>query len=197
MQDLGTAIISIVLFVILLSSILFSGSIQKTQIVTENIIIESTQEFMDTVTDRGSITWGDYDKLVKSLSSTGGTFDLFVTVNRMYSIPDSSPLSPQIGSTDNGFVKDYRPVYGLSTRDGSWLRLDNDYDISTGEGPLFLRRHDLVTLLVKQTSSMQYQTNMLRRLNLSPGLREWSLARGSRNSGNHMVENENPPIEID
>jgi len=229
MADLKVIIIGVFVFVSLFGLIILSSNMHTHMIVSENTIIESLQEFLDTVTDRGAITWNDYDNLVTSLASTGGTFDVFVTVHRMFAIPDTSPLSPNFNPTPpagqmvGGFTRDYRPIHGVSTRDGSWnLLIERLYlhpghpqwieathlplfNISpthpelhiVGTGSIFMRRHDLVTLHVQQTSYMQHQLNMLRQLNLTPGLREWSHARGSRNAGNQMVDDSRPPICFD
>ena len=200
MADLKTIIIGIFIFVSLLGLIILSANIHTHQINSENTIIEAKQEFLDTVTDRGAITWADYDKLVTALSSTGGTFNIIITVQRMFAIPDNSPLSPageNPAAIMGGFTRDYRPIYGLSTRDGSFDRLQLPYNAETGEGTIFMRRHDLVTLHIQQTSYMQHQLNALRQMNLSQDLREWTLARASRNAGNQMVDNENPPIPFD
>ena len=193
MADLKVVIIGVVIFVTLLGLIILSANIHTHQIASENIITEAKQEFLDTVTDRGAITWHDYDNLVTSLASTGGTFDVTVTVQRMFSIPDSSALSPNHSTWDGvtyGFTRDYRPIHGISSKDGSWDALQWD-------GTIYIRRHDLVTLTIGQTSYMQHQTNMLRQLNLTPGLRTFTLARASRNSGNQMVDDEAPPILFD
>ena len=200
MADIKVAIIGLTIFVTLLGLIILSSNIHTHQIASENIIIEAKQEFLDTVTDRGAITWGDYDNLVTGLTATGGTFEIFVTVNRMFAIPDSSPLSPNYpptGGIMGGFTRDYRPIHGLSTRDGSWNRLQLPHNAEDGEGTIFMRRHDLVTLHIQQTSYMQHQLNMLRQLNMTPGLRQWTSARASRNAGNQMVDDERPPICFD
>ena len=201
MADIKVVTIGVVIFVSLLGLIILSSNIHTHQIASENIIIESKQAFLDTVTDRGAITWEDYDQLITSLAATGGTFDVFVTVNRMFAIPDTSPLSPQYpppgGLMVGGFTRDYRPIHGVSTRDGSWNRLRLPNNPVTGEGTIFMRRHDMVTLHINQTSYMQHQVNMLRQLNLTPGLRTWTLARSSRNAGNQMVDDERPPICFD
>ena len=206
MADLKVVVIGIVIFVSLLGLIILSANIHTHQIASENAIVEAKQEFLDTVTDRGAITWHDYDNLITALSATGGTFEVSVVVNRMFAIPDRSPLSPQTPTYEwdpiagvnrpvYGFIRDYRPIHGVSTRDGSWNRLQlNPADPDSGT--IFMRRHDLVTLTINQTSLMQHQTNMLRQLNMTPGLRTWTLARASRNAGNQMVDDEAAPIRV-
>ena len=201
MADIKVAIIGVVIFVSLLGLIILSANIHTHQIASENLIIEAKQEFLDTVTDRGALTWGDYDNLVTSLAATGGSFDIIAIVQRMFAIPDTSPLSPNYtpGTSPDmmvgGFTRDYRPIHGLSSRDGSWNNLRaNDADEG---GTIFLRRHDLITLHIHQTSYMQHQLNLLRQLNITPGLRNWTLARSTRNAGNQMVDDERPPICFD
>ena len=168
MADLKVVIIGIVIFISLLGLIILSANIHIHQINAENTIVEATQTFLDTVSDRGSLTWRDYDQLVTALNSTGGTFEITVTIQRMFAIPDSSPLSPNYVPPDPadpqpiqyGFTRDYRPIYGFSSKEGSFSRireaehecplcgegcLDITHDqrrVVVGTGTIFMRRHD-------------------------------------------------------
>ena len=197
MADLKVIVIGIIIMVTLFGLIIMSANIHTHQIASENIIIEAKQTFLDTVTDRGAIVWNDYDSLITRLAATGGTFEVYVTVHRMFAIPDTSPLSPVFGiapaGQEIGFTRDYRPVHGLSTRDGSFTAIN---PMAGGEA-VFLRRHDMVTLRLEQTSMMQHQVNALQQLNMQPGLRTWTLARASRNSGHQLIEGAPPPMPVE
>jgi len=192
------SVISYVIFVttcvFLTGYIIFSQYINTRAVESEQMITEAMQTFLDTVTDRGAITKRDYDQLMVSLGATGGTFNVTVIAQRMFAIPNSSPLTPG-GSAPIGapaeFTRDYRPIHGWSTADGSFAELEGP------DGAIFFRRHDLLSVTLDQTTFMSHQLNMGRQQNMPQYMRTWNFARGVRNSGNLMVENERPPICFD
>jgi hypothetical protein len=185
------AIFTVITCIFIVGFIIFSQWINTRAVESEQTITEATQTFLDTVTDRGALTRRDFDMLMANLGATGGTFDVTVIVERMFAIPNTSPLSPLYDPSavvPSDFVRDYRHIHGFSTRDGSFASLTE---------PLMLRRHDLVSLQIRQTSFMDHQLNMTRQQNMPQFMREWYFARGVRNSGNLMIENESPPICFD
>lgn len=183
------AIASYMLFlftaVLVIVYVIYSTYVHQQMTEKELMIEEACKSYLDIVSDKGAVTSRDYDIFLTKLGATGASYKVSLTVKRLYAIPTTSPLS---WGTDSGFTKDYRPAYGFSS---------DEANFPTSTDPVYLKKFDIITLSVQQTSMMSYQKVMLSQTKLTPSLREWNFARGVRNSGSNVVNNEAPPIPYD
>jgi hypothetical protein len=174
---------------------LFSFFIHQEAVRTELQINEACKTYLDTVTDKGAITNHDYMIFLDDLGKAGGGFEISMTVNRLYAVPDD----------DLGYTNEYLPAYAFSSdtpvTDADVVPaaavIGNSTRFPAGtavDDAQYLRKFDVVRLVVKQTSMMKWQVNVLRQMGISNSLREWSFARGCRDSGSTQVKNEPPPI---
>jgi len=155
----------------------------------ETQINEAMHTFIETVVDRGALHQNDVDLLLGQLVGTGGTFEFSIVVNRLFPIPHTSPLNPHFNTAGaSGFVMDFRPIHGFSTMDGSLHTLDE---------PLILRRHDNLSIVLRQATLMPHQLNQERQFGFAQTHRTWTFSRAVRNDGNAQVGNEAPPIRFD
>lgn len=180
------SILSYTLFVItaalLIAYVLFSTWIHNEAVEKTLIFDQAVKTFLDTITDKGALSERDYSVLVNHLGRTGGAFDITVTVERMYAVPDAS----------GGFVQDYRPAYAFSSRLGDFPYTDGvGNDIIPTQ---YFRKFDLVTVTIQQTAMMGYQRNQIAQLMQPTHLRSWTFTRGVRSDGNSIINNEPPPI---
>ena len=184
--------LSITLAVMAINYLNVSNQTKESAMKSEVVIDNATRAFLDKVADSGAITAKDYTSLISSLQSTGGTFNVNITVTRLYPIP-----YPHEGGN---YYLDYRPAYGwLSTRGGfSADYKDPNWQAEHGSpvpiGVQYLVKGDSVALQVKQVDAMDYQRSIVTRLGTGVNLGEWSLSKAVRDTGNAIVGNQQDPL---
>lgn len=192
MRNIIGFMLSITLTVMAINYMNVSNQTKESAMKSEVVIDNATRAFLDKVADSGAITAKDYTTLVSSLQSTGGTFNVNITVTRLYPIPDPHE--------EGNYYLDYRPAYGwLSTRGG----FPNDYKDPNWQaehgspvpvGVQYLVKGDNVALQVNQVDAMDYQRSIVSRLGTGVNLGEWSLSKAVRDTGNAIVGNQQDPL---
>lgn len=193
MRNFIPFLIALVIAVFFINYINISNQVKQSALKSEATIANASEAFLDTVADSGGITAKDYTSLLTKLMSTGGTFNVTITVNRLYPIPDPD----EAGS----YVLDYRPAYGWSTAKGGFPNdyKDPNWQSAAGKsapvGVQYLVKADTVALNIKQVDAMDYQRTMVSRLSTGTTLGDWSYAKAVRATGNSVVGNQQEPIE--
>lgn len=193
MRNFIPFVIAVILTVYFINYINVSSDVRQAAIETETNIANAAEAFLDKVADSGAVTAKDYTGLMTQLMATGGTFNISMTVTRLYPIPDPA----EAGS----YVLDYRPAYGWTTTKGGFPNdyVDPNWQSSTGSpvpvGVQYLVKADNVALMIQQVDAMDYQRSMVARLHMGTNLGEWAYAKAVRDSGNSIVGNQPEPIE--
>lgn len=193
MRNLIPFLIAITITVFVINYISASSDVRQASLKSEATIANAAEAFLDKVADSGAVTAKDYTSLMTQLMSTGGTFNISMTVTRLYPIPDPA----EAGS----YVLDYRPAYGWTTSKGGFPNdyIDPNWQSSNGTpapvGVQYLVKSDNVALMIQQVDAMSYQRTMVSRLSTGANLGEWSYAKAVRDSGNSIVGNQPEPIE--
>ena len=169
-----------------------SNQVKRTAMSSEATIQNAAQAFLDKAADSGAVTAKDYTALMTELMSTGGTFKISITVDRLYPIPD--PDEP------GSYIMDYRAVYGWHSDQGGFPNeyQDPNWQSSTGKpapmGVQYLVKADNIALHIQQVDAMDYQRSMVSRLSHGVNLGQWSYAKGVRDTGNSIVGNQPDPM---
>lgn len=170
-----------------------SNQVKKTAIKSEVSIKNASESFLDIVADKGAITAKDYVSLQNKLMSTGGAFDISITVTRLYPVP--------VKDEDGQYSLEYKPAYGWSTAKGGIPKdyVDPNWQSSNKteapKGVQYLVKGDNVALVIKQTDAMSYQRTLVTRMNQGVNLGQWSYAKSVRSTGNSITGNQQEPIE--
>lgn len=92
MSDFLNKVITIILIFVLLVLAPLLISYMSTDMVTERLVLNEVTQFIDRVTDKGSISDSDLNDLYLGVNSHGGTYD--VKVERYIRTETPGPLIP-------------------------------------------------------------------------------------------------------
>lgn len=192
MRNFIAFLIGITLITIFLNFTSISTQVKQSALKSEATIANSAEAFLDKVADSGAITAKDYTALMAELMSTGGTFNINITVTRLYPIPD--PSEP------GSYIMDYKPAYGWTTSNGGFPAdyVDPNWQSANGiaapKGVQYLVKNDNVALNIVQVDAMDYQRTMVSRLSHGTNLGVWPYSKAVRDTGNSIVGNQQEPI---
>lgn len=192
MRNFIPFIIAVTITVFFINFVNVSNQVKQSATKSEATITNAAEAFLDKVADSGAISSKDYTNLMSQLMATGGTFNINITVSRLYPIPDPH----ESGS----YIMDYRPAYGWNSTQGGFSNTYTDPNWQSAEGkpaPLgvqYLVKADNIALVIKQVDAMDYQKTMVTRLLNGTNLGEWAYSKAVRDSGNSIVGNQQDPL---
>lgn len=185
-------IIAVTITVFFINYINVGTQVKRTAISSEAVIANASEAFLDKVADSGAITSKDWTRLSTELMKTGGTFNITLTVSRLYPIPD--PVE------DGSYVLDFRPAYGWTSTKGGFPDNYVDPNWQSGQGnpaPVgvqYLVKADNVALTIQQVDAMDYQRTMVARMSLGANLGQWNFAKAVRDTGSTITGNQTEPF---
>lgn len=192
MRNFIPFVIAITVTVFFVNYLNVSNQVKQTALKSENTIANAAEAFLDKAADSGAITAKDYVSLLNELMSTGGTFRVTITVDRLYPVPDKT----EPGS----YVMDYLAAYGWSSDKGGFPAdyQDPNWQSSVGapapKGVQYLVKADNIQLTIDQVDAMDYQRSMVSRLSIGANLGQWAYAKAVRDTGNSIVGNQQDPL---
>ena len=187
MNNLIQFTIAVALTVFGVIYITFSTQVKEAAFTNETLIANAAEAFLDKTVDSGAVTHKDYFTFITQLQSTGGTFEVDITVSRILPVPDET----EPGS----YTMEYVPSYGWSSDLGGvqkdYVQKDWSGQGAAPKGVQYLVKGDNVQLVVKQVDAMNYQRTILVKLNqgsMQGG--NWSYSRAVRNTGSAIILNQ-------
>lgn len=112
---------------------LFLGPItlyaQKQDVIVQNYVDSAVHEFVDISRSTGTVTWSQYDALVKKLDNTGNIYDVQIIHYKMR----TTPKATSTGTTTTLTYQDYYDAYNKNEildgmdANGKYYMSYNDY----------------------------------------------------------------------
>jgi len=159
MSDTLITIIAIFLAAVLMFIVPLMSITERNDDIAQSVVQTATSEFVDTISNAGSIKQSDYDAYVQKLASTGNTFDIEMEVQHLDENPGkkSAVTSGDLIGENIRYSTFTSEIEAQLTQNGSYPLKKGDNVVVTAKNTNKTIAQSLRTFLYKVTGQGTHQ----------------------------------------